>query len=191
MSPSLKKLWNDYGVGAIIILLIVAYGATVLANYLSSKGRYGSENMDQQRNPAYNNKYSGNQNKNSGGVKPSEPLGQNEVFASANGMQTTMQGMPSSCNTPSIGNPSELLPKDANSQWAQLNPSGKGELANVNLLKAGYHIGIDTIGQSLRNANLQIRSEPPNPQLNVSVWNQSTITPDLMRVPLEIGVGSQ
>ena len=186
MNISLKKLFNDYGIGAILVLLILAYCVSLFAKYLTLKGYAGSES-NQTMQPQYKNvNYQG-----SASVKPSEPLGQNEVFASANGMQTTMQGMPTSCNTPSIGNPSELLPKDANSQWAQLNPSGKGELANVNLLKAGYHIGIDTIGQSLRNANLQIRSEPPNPQLNVSVWNNSTITPDLMRVPLEIGVGSQ
>ena len=120
-----------------------------------------------------------------------EPLGQNEVFASANGMQTSMPGMPSSCSKPNIQNPSELLPKDSNSQWAQLNPSGKGELSNINLLKAGYHIGIDTVGQTLRNANLQIRSEPPNPQINVGPWNQSTIESDFMRPPLNIGQGGQ
>jgi hypothetical protein len=127
----------------------------------------------------------------SASVQPSEPLGQNEVFASANGAQTSMPGIPSSCSSPSIQNPAELLPKDSNSQWAQLNPSGKGELANVNLLKAGYHIGIDTIGQTLRNANLQIRSEPPNPQLYVGPWNASTIEPDFMRPPLELGSGPQ
>jgi hypothetical protein len=122
-------------------------------------------------------------------VHPSEPLGQNEVFASANGAQSSMPGMPSSCG--GVQNPAELLPKDSNSQWAQLNPSGKGELANINLLKAGYHIGIDTVGQSLRNANLQIRSEPPNPQLSVGPWNLSTIEPDFIRPPLEIGSGAQ
>jgi hypothetical protein len=126
----------------------------------------------------------------SSGVRASDPNG-NEVFAAANGVQTSMPGIPSSCSKPNIQNPAELLPKDANSQWAQLNPSGKGELANVNLLKAGYHIGIDTVGQSLRNANLQIRSEPPNPQLNVGPWNQSTIEPDFMRPPLELGSGAQ
>jgi hypothetical protein len=84
-----------------------------------------------------------------------------------------------------------LLPKDTNSQWAQLNPAGKGDLANINLLKAGYHIGIDTVGQTLRNANLQIRSEPPNPQINVGPWNLSTIEPDFMRPPLQVGQGSQ
>jgi hypothetical protein len=59
------------------------------------------------------------------------------------------------------------------------------------MLKAGHHIGIDTVGQSLRNANLQLRSEPANPQVNVGPWNQTTISPDLMRVPLELGVGPQ
>lgn len=190
MSPSLKKLWNDYGVGAIIILLIIAYGASVLAKYLSSKGRPGSESMNQNMNSAYNNG-SSQKKMNSGGVKPSEPLGQNEVFASVNGIQSSQPGLPSSCSNNGIQNPSELLPKDTNSQWAQLNPAGKGELANVNLLRAGYHIGIDTIGQSLRNANLQIRSEPPNPQVYSGPWNLSTITPDFMRPPLEIGAGSQ
>jgi hypothetical protein len=134
--------------------------------------------------------YKGTNAQASAGVKPSDPNG-NEVFSSATGIQTSMPGVPTSCSQPNIQNPAELLPKDSNSQWAQLNPSGKGELANVNLLKAGYHIGIDTIGQTLRNANLQIRSEPPNPQLSVGPWNQSTIEPDFMRVPLELGSGPQ
>jgi hypothetical protein len=185
MNISFKKLWTDYGIGAILVLLIVAYGVNLFANYLSSKGMSGSEfntSMGQQYKPSGGN---------SGGVRPSEPLGQNEVFASAKGVHTSMPGMPSACSQPNITNPSELLPKDTNTQWAQLNPSGKGELANVNLLKAGYHIGIDTIGQTLRNANLQIRSEPPNPQLYVGPWNTSTIEPDFFRPPLEIGSGSQ
>lgn len=74
----------------------------------------------------------------------------------------------------------DLLPKDAaNSQWAQVNPAGQGSVADQNFLTAGVHIGIDTIGQSLRNANLTIRPDPPNPQSVVSPWNQSTITPDV------------
>jgi hypothetical protein len=187
MSVSLKKLWNDYGIGAIVILLFVAYGATILAKYLSGKGKSGSENMNQNMNPAYKNSNKGQ----SGGVQPSNPLGQNEVFASVNGAQTSQPGLPTSCSSPNIQNPADLLPKDTNSQWAQLNPSGKGELSNINLLRAGYNIGIDTIGQSLRNANLQIRSEPPNPQVYVGPWNMSTIEPDFMRPPLEIGAGNQ
>jgi hypothetical protein len=185
MSISFKKLWTDYGIGAILVLLIVAYGVSLFASYLSNKGMSGYE-MNQNMQQQYKNTNA----QASAGVRPSDPNG-NEVFASANGVQTSMPGVPSSCSQPNIQNPAELLPKDSNSQWAQLNPSGKGELANVNLLKAGYHIGIDTIGQTLRNANLQIRSEPPNPQLSVGPWNQSTIEPDFMRPPLEIGSGVQ
>ena len=185
MTVSLKKLWNDYGIGAIIVLLIVAYGVAMFAGYLGAKGMPGHESNAQMQQ-----QYKNTNAQASAGVRPSDPNG-NEVFASANGVQTSSPGIPSSCSKPNIQNPAELLPKDSNSQWAQLNPSGKGELANVNLLKAGYHIGIDTVGQSLRNANLQIRSEPPNPQLSVGPWNQSTIEPDFMRVPLQLGSGGQ
>ena len=183
MTVSLKKLWNDYGIGAIIVLLIVAYGVTMFAGYLGAKGLPGSESNSQMQ-PQYRNTNA----QASSGVRPSDPNG-NEVFASANGVQTSSPGIPSSCSKPNIQNPAELLPKDSNSQWAQLNPSGKGELANVNLLKAGYHIGIDTIGQTLRNANLQLRSDPIIPKSDIGPWMQSTIEPDLMRVPLEVGVG--
>jgi hypothetical protein len=185
MTASLKKLWNDYGIGAIIVLLIIAYGVSMFAGYLGAKGTPGNESNAQMQS-----QYKNTNAQASAGVRPSDPNG-NEVFATANGVQTSMPGVPSSCSQPNIQNPAELLPKDSNNQWAQLNPSGKGDLANVNLLKAGYHIGIDTIGQTLRNANLQIRSEPPNPQLYVGPWNQTTISPDLLRVPLELGSGSQ
>ena len=184
MSLTFKKIWSDYGIGAIVVLLIVAYGVNVLVNYLSSKGSSGYESNAQMHKQYTNAQMSA-------GVTPAAHLGQNEVFSSVNGIQTSMPSNAQTCAQSAIQNPSELLPLDTNSQWAQLNPSGKGELANVNLLKAGYHIGIDTVGQTLRNANLQIRSEPANPQLAVGPWNQSTIEPDFMRVPLEIGVGPQ
>ena len=83
--------------------------------------------------------------------------------------------------------PDDLLPKDsANSDWAQVNPAGQGDVQNQNFLTAGYHVGINSVGSTLRNANMQLRSEIPNPQLKVSPWLQSTIEPDLNRKPLEI-----
>lgn len=82
--------------------------------------------------------------------------------------------------------PSELLPKDPNSVWAQQNPMGTGSLKGKNFLSAGALIGVNTVGQSLRNANYQLRSEPPNPQVPVSVFNQTTIEPDINRRTLEI-----
>jgi hypothetical protein len=83
--------------------------------------------------------------------------------------------------------PSELLPRDMNSIWAEQNPMGPGSLKGKNFLSAGALIGVNTVGQSLRNANLQVRSEPPNPQVPVSIFNQSTISPDISHRPLEIG----
>lgn len=83
--------------------------------------------------------------------------------------------------------PSELLPRDMNSIWAEQNPMGPGSLKGKNFLSAGALIGVNTVGQSLRNANLQVRSEPPNPQVAVSIFNQSTIAPDISHRPLEIG----
>ena len=83
--------------------------------------------------------------------------------------------------------PSELLPKDMNTAWSEQNPMGPGSLKGKNFLSAGALIGVNTVGQSMRNANLQVRSEPPNPQVAVSIFNQSTITPDVSHRPLEIG----
>ena len=82
--------------------------------------------------------------------------------------------------------PGELLPKDGNSTWAQQNPMGTGSLKGKNFLSAGALIGVNTVSSSLRNANLQLRSEPANPQVPVSVFNNSTIEPDSNRRDLEI-----
>jgi len=160
---------------------------------------------DRKGNPSdgyTNNKANGNGNSNAmangnvammgGGVAmPANPAGQNEVFSSVTDIKTSSYGLPPSCSRGTISDPADLLPKDTNSQWAQLNPAGGADFKNVNLLKAGYNIGIDTVGSSLRNGNLQLRSEPPNPTTIVSPWMNTTIEPDLMRAPLEIGCGPQ
>jgi len=92
---------------------------------------------------------------------------------------------PSNCYPKNQLAPQELLPTDPNSKWAAVNPTGAGDISGKNFLGAGALIGVNTVGQSLRNANLQLRSEPACPQMQVSIWNQSTIQPDLQRRPLE------
>jgi hypothetical protein len=87
----------------------------------------------------------------------------------------------------SLTNPSDLLPQDQNSEWAALNPVNQGNAAMPDLLQAGYHIGLDTIGQTLRNPNYQLRSDPIIPKSEIGPWNQSTIEPDIGRTPLEVG----
>jgi hypothetical protein len=92
-------------------------------------------------------------------------------------------------NTQSTGNPQDLLPKDKNSQFSDFNMINQGNIVMPDLLDAGYLIGLDTIGQSLRNPNYQERSDPIIPKINIGPWNNSTIEPDIGRVPLEIGQG--
>ena len=116
---------------------------------------------------------------------PSTPLGQNDMYGKASGVKTNTYGMAPSMQT--LDDPSQLLPNDANKQWSNLNPQGNGQLQNVALLNPGFLTGINTVGSTKRNKNLQDRSEYVIPQSNVGPWNQSTIEPDLLRKPLEIG----
>jgi hypothetical protein len=93
---------------------------------------------------------------------------------------------PANCYPKNQLAPQELLPNDPNSKWNQVNPMAAGDIAGKNFLNAGALIGVNTVGQSLRNSSWDLRSEPPNPQVAVSPWMQSTIEPELARRPLEI-----
>tara|TARA_Y100000389_G_C17448216_1_gene512952 strand:- start:776 stop:1360 length:585 start_codon:yes stop_codon:yes gene_type:complete len=97
---------------------------------------------------------------------------------------------PNECFPKDSLTPHELLPSSDATEWSKANPTGDGKLSDQNFLHAGFHVGINTVGQSLRNANLQLRSEPANPTQKVGPWMQSTIEPDLNRKPLEINASS-
>ena len=91
-------------------------------------------------------------------------------------------------STKAVSNPADLLPNSSVNEWSNLNPVSSSDLRNVNLLNPTQLVGINTQGSSLRNSNLQIRSEPPNPRSNTNCpWNISTIETDTFRRPLEIG----
>ena len=117
----------------------------------------------------------------------SVPDNEPQVEEAANNNAADNTRLPSECYPKDTLTPQDLLPQDSNSTWAQTVPAGQGSLGDQNFLNAGFHVGINTVGQSLRNANLQLRSEPANPQAKVSPWLQSTIEPDVNRKALEIG----
>lgn len=119
--------------------------------------------------------------------KPEMPEGFADLKAYEGTADFGSADAPAGCYPRDQLTPSELLPRDMNSIWAEQNPMGPGSLKGKNFLSAGALIGVNTVGQSLRNANLQVRSEPPNPQVAVSIFNQSTIAPDISHRPLEIG----
>jgi hypothetical protein len=186
------KLLKDIQKGLKAHHVIVGLGAVLLLVVFLQYSRSKSSVMDSMSvNERVNPDKVWASHSSASTAQPSEPQGQNEQFARVNGASGVTQGLPPSSSAGNVPDPSELLPKDQNNEWARLNPVGGHDLMNVNLLKAGYHSGIDTVGSTLRNANLQLRSEPPNPTTKVSPWLNSTIEPDLMRVPLEIGCGPQ
>ena len=157
-----KKLTGK-NIGGLIFLLVILFIGLALGSYSNTK----SVSLDGMK---------GGNNIHHQYSAVSNPPKQSNAQVNSNCIQRD-----------SISNPAELLPAPSNNQFSNLQQNNS--LQNVNLLKAGHHIGIDTVGQSLRNANLQLRSEPANPRINVCPWNQSTIEPDLVRRPLEIGCG--
>jgi len=82
----------------------------------------------------------------------------------------------------------DLLPReDSYNVWNQSNPPVQGHLSGKNFIESGHHYGLNTVGQSLKNANRQLRSDPLIPMKNVGPWQQSTIEADTNRRPFEIG----
>lgn len=168
---SFKKLMSDYGLGVIIILLLLAYAISSFSDYFTDKHLGGSEGNAPIGGMAgaYNDS----------AATSNEVLGGNDGdFAPA---------IPSA-QVPSqtVQNPADLLPKGvSDSDFAAMSPAA----ANVNndaLLNAGYHMGIGGSDAPLRNANLQLRSEEANPRQDTGPWNQSTIEGDSMRKGLGI-----
>tara|TARA_Y100000992_G_scaffold302494_1_gene276907 strand:+ start:2679 stop:3275 length:597 start_codon:yes stop_codon:yes gene_type:complete len=108
-----------------------------------------------------------------------------DQFAAVKGL--TSGNKPTNVHTDKpVMDPKELLPSDNNNEWSSVMPNN--DLKNVGMLNAGHHVGINTVGSSLRNANLQVRSEPVIPQnKNIGPWNNTTIEADNLRRPLEIG----
>ena len=166
-------------VGGILILLVVI--AIVFFLYKSSTKIESFENEN-------DTCYGLDKVDVQGGIPSAAEEGDNSSSHILNEEDVTLgNAVPNDCFPHKVLDSKDLLPSEANTKWAQSNPAGQGSLSDKNFLNAGFHIGMNTVGQSLRNSNLQLRSEPPNPQVKVSPWLQSTIDPDLNRKPLEIG----
>jgi hypothetical protein len=185
MLKDLQKMMKNLGKNSMFMLFAAVVLGYAVYNYSQGKGLSlsGMENDARQAVEAGHSAVDGGARN----YQPSMPQGENEDYASSSGLNTDTYGLPPSCAKQEVVNPKDLLPRDSNSEFSKLNPSGAGDLSNVSLLKAGHHIGINTVGQSLRNANLQLRSDPPNPKMEVGPWNHSTISGDPYRRPLELG----
>ena len=83
----------------------------------------------------------------------------------------------------------DLLPKESKDDWFDM-PYDKKQMMrieNENLLAGSStqaKIGIDTQGQTLKNASWDLRACPPNPKFSVGPWMNSTIEPDYNIKPI-------
>tara|TARA_B100000287_G_scaffold27786_1_gene26330 strand:- start:3060 stop:3509 length:450 start_codon:yes stop_codon:yes gene_type:complete len=95
------------------------------------------------------------------------------------------EGDASSCEmNAGTGLASSLLPREVASQEDFGEFAPEDVLEGQNFLEPRQQIGFpETVGGALRNANQQVRADPPNPK-EPFVWNNSTISPDGMRRPL-------
>jgi hypothetical protein len=174
-----KKLLKNFKSHQVLILVAIIVGGYFLYTYSKSKG--GSLDSYSEINTA------GKAVGESDNYQPADENTSSGGHASANGMDTNMRGLPPSCVKQNVTDPKELLPNGGSNEFSKAYPQGSGDLENVSLLTAGTLQGINTVGTSLRNANLQLRSEPANPRMNIGPWNNSTITADSNRRDLEIG----
>jgi hypothetical protein len=83
-------------------------------------------------------------------------------------------------------NAKDFLPHEINDEWFETDFSlAKYQLNDDKLINTErYIIGINTVGQSLKNASYDIRGTIPNPKFVISPWNNSTYEPDFNLKPL-------
>jgi hypothetical protein len=83
-------------------------------------------------------------------------------------------------------NAKDFLPKEINDEWFDTDFSqAKYNVNDDKLINTErYVIGINTVGQSLKNASYDIRGTIPNPKFSISPWNNSTYEPDFNLKPL-------
>jgi len=124
--------------------------------------------------------------KNNFAAVPAAPMGENEDYMKVDGGKVSSKGLPPHNSNGGL-KAEHLLPVDNNSQFSNLNPQGKGALGELSFLQAGHHKGVDTQSNTMRNANLQLRSEPPIPVTQVGPFHNHTMGPDTTRPILEIG----
>jgi hypothetical protein len=187
MAVALPKFLKNMSATQVLGLLAVVVLGYVLYTYSLRKG----SSKDSMKNSGSSSNSTSlppvptlSQNVPTGGnVEPSVAFNQMDSYATVAGVETTNNYSGKGVSK-AVMDPAELLPRDENSEWAKLNPVSTGDLMNVSLLKAGWNHGVNTVGQSLKNANLQLRPDPTIPQMSVGPWNNSTIEPDINRRPL-------
>ena len=158
------------------------YGSKVY-NWMKSTGRTGSipanVDLDGGNEKYYDMSRLGNVNQDYGvsGIGAN-----NDTFARFNNPSVNSQE-PSNSNSNGFRGLQE-----ASNAFARNLPTGLDKYqGKTDFLISKHHIGVNTIGNSLKNSTKDIRGEPQVSAVAVSPWNQSTIERDNYRQGVSIG----
>jgi len=131
-------------------------------------------------------------NENNDGLPDNVKAASGSVFSSrydrVSGVNSG-QNVPENCVKRENIDPNSLLPSTSDGSYDLSNLPSSTQ--NPNMLSITGSNLIGGVSQVLRNANLQVRSEPPNPRVDVGPWQNTTIEPDLSRISFELGDGHQ
>ena len=170
MANSFFRKSNTKSLVWIIAALVVAY---VFVTYVRQSGAgagsvpVSADTMDKAGDSSYV-PTSSSPSGNGGGVpEAANNFDDDGQYGDASGSGAEIAG--GSCD--SGNNPSNLLPKDENSEWSDISPLGKGSLKKVQLLSPGEQYGIVTSVN--KHPNMQLRSQPPVPKGSEVTWGQS------------------
>ncbi|AGC01858.1 hypothetical protein H012_gp605 [Acanthamoeba polyphaga moumouvirus] len=76
-------------------------------------------------------------------------------------------------------NVNKMLPQEIEDDWFDVEPlQCTKKIKGTHLIHPKVHMGINTVGSSLKNGSHDIRGDIPNPKINVSPFLNSTIEPD-------------
>ena len=182
----------------IFFLLAILAVALVLGYYSSNK--YTLDTSEYMSHNDHNNTSStstpavdvsnneGTVSSNNDGLSDNVKAYSNNVFSNqyekVSGMNSG-QNVPSNCVKRENIDPNSLLPNNTDSSYDLSNLPSTSQDPNMLTITGSNLIG--GVSQVLRNANLQVRSEPANPRVDVGPWQNTTIEPDLSRISFELG----
>ena len=102
------------------------------------------------------------------------------AFASAVPAEATVDEIDFNRNNVTEFNSKQYLPQESNEKWFDTDfTKAKYNLNDDTMINTDrYVIGVNTVGQSLKNGSHDLRGTIPNPKYSVSPWNNSSYEPD-------------
>lgn len=164
----------------VLLLIVVAFVFGILASKYSKQ--LGLDKLGLGRLEGFEDDVMGNL-VDSAAAEPvnnesSEPV-QQVAPVENGGIPSNVAGGLSNCLPMNQLTSQDLLPTNAaNSSYASVSPKGQGDVDGRSNLPSIFSLGVNTsCGQSKVGNHNDLRGYPPNPQVAVSAWNNSTVPP--------------